>query len=120
MTHTVSSHIQVEWAHVTEQCPRRNACLSLLDATDLEAMHCLHLWNISMYLDQILAMYAPCISLSYHRSHPPSTLAFNFLQVELDLSICEMASSQLSGGRIQRDILSPNAMQINTDRVTCI
>lgn len=54
-------------------------CLSLHDATELEAMHCLHVWDISMYLNQILAMYAPCIYLSYHRSHPPSTLAFNFL-----------------------------------------
>lgn len=41
----------------------------LLDATDLEALHCFHWWNISMYLGQVLAMHVPCIYLSYNHSH---------------------------------------------------
>lgn len=79
----------------------------LLDATDLEAIHCLHWWNISMYLGQVLAMHVPYIYLSYNHSHLPRTWDNH---------------TYLYGGMTSSGspVTGLNAMQINTDRVTCM
>lgn len=73
------------------------------------------IYGTLLYLDQVLAMYVPCIYLLHSLVICPILI----LRLNYTYLYGEMTSSQLSG-RIQRSILSPNAMQINPDRVSCI